>query len=193
MSDFGRSIGNAVHAMVAAGLISTLLIQYVDWEGRRQAELRDTRYLFVKIAFDLEDFAEKCAELAADYDALSPRRRTLRAWHLPAFATWQSDDRARLLPNDLVSRLWAIRLKKRYADEYIASAEHYAPDEVAEATRDEAIMLSASAWSLARQMRSEQGFRSVRIADNITAETADALSGLLQKSKANGGPLMFPD
>jgi len=151
------AIWKTLVSIFGAGCTSALLTFFLNINVQRQHEKRQISTAAVLVASDLENYAEQCSDVVDDYDDVTIRNRGGLAKHLPLLPNFQDHEHWEGLPGDQVSEVLALRLKIRVAESYIKSAVRFAgPADVTQATRDEAVLIGADAWLLARDLRETQ-------------------------------------
>lgn len=151
------AIWKTILSILGASCTSALLTFFLNANAQREHEKRQSETVAVLVASDLENYARKCSDLVGDYDDVTIRSRGGLAKHLPLLPNFQGHEHWEGLPGDQVSEILALRLKIGVAESYIKSAARFAgPADVTQATRDEAVLIGADSWLLARHLRETQ-------------------------------------
>lgn len=153
----------------SAGVTAAVVTFLLNCYQQRADEQQRAATVAIQVASSLEMFSSVCWDIANHYDAGYPRRRL--AIRIPAFPAATTTLDLHALSLDDQDAILALPLKIDAANQYMLSAEQFAtPHDVAEATRDEAVLLGASAWELATRLRTRWGFPQLRLVQPFGAD-----------------------
>ncbi len=157
-----------VGAIIATGLLSAFARELFDWLRSRRTKKQETRYIAMRAAIALEEFAEACASLCNEMEASQQVYGDVKASSLPPAPIYPDDVNWRLIDNEmadeLLSFLNGISTKQREAN-YGANFESN-PWELHTAAEG----LGGIAWRLAKKLRERYGLTSRSYLDRIYPE-----------------------